>query len=110
MEYASTADDVLDEAGFETSNEGNFESEIFLSTDGKHTIHIKANTPKSRSEAWKWAINTYDLIKEKYGTKQAQSVREYNKEEDLGKCSKCGAKNIRSLKGKVYCSAKCWLS
>lgn len=30
-------------------------------------------------------------------------------QEDLGVCDKCGAKNLRSLKGKVYCSAKCWL-
>ena len=30
--------------------------------------------------------------------------------EDLGTCKKCGAPNKRSLKGKIYCSAKCWLT
>ena len=29
--------------------------------------------------------------------------------EDLGVCSKCGAKNLKSKNGNVYCSAKCWL-
>lgn len=31
-------------------------------------------------------------------------------EESLGNCKKCGAPNKRSMKGKVYCSAKCWLN
>ena len=29
--------------------------------------------------------------------------------QDLGVCTKCGAKNALSKLGKVYCSARCWL-
>lgn len=30
-------------------------------------------------------------------------------QQELGVCPKCGAPNARSLKGKIYCSKKCWL-
>lgn len=29
---------------------------------------------------------------------------------ELGVCEKCGAANAKSVKGNVYCSAKCWLT
>lgn len=30
-------------------------------------------------------------------------------EENLGTCAKCGAPNLKSQKGNLYCSKKCWL-
>ena len=60
------------------SNEkGEYELELYLSTDGKHTVHFKVNDPKSRHEAVKKATELYDYILRRYGTKQAQAVKEY---------------------------------
>ena len=54
-----------------------FEGEVFLSTDGKHTVHFRAGTDKGRSEGGKWAKDVFDAILSKYGTKQAQAAQEY---------------------------------
>lgn len=111
--YASQKDyeeseGLLDEA-VATTEEGDFSGEVFLSTDGKNTVHITANTKQGRKAGLVWAKAVYEGLRGAYGTKQAQAVKEYSKEEDLGKCKDCGAPNKRSMKGKVYCSAKCWL-
>jgi hypothetical protein len=100
-------DNALEEAGL--NDKGGFEGEVWLSTDGKHTVHTKAETSDGRKNAWIWQKKVYQYLLENYGTKQAQAVKEYNKEEDLGVCKDCGAKNLRSQKGKVYCGNKCWL-
>jgi hypothetical protein len=98
-------DDILqDDAAI-----GEFEGELYLSTDGKNTVHVKARTQEGRKAALKWAKLVYEGIKSTYGTKQQLNVEAYNKEEDLGVCPKCGAPNAKSMKGKIYCSAKCWL-
>ena len=98
-----TNDDIKEE-------EGSFEGEVWLSTDAKNTVRIKATTPEGRKAGMAWAKAVYDRLLEKYGTKQSVSKKEYSDEEDLGKCSNCSATNLRSQKGKVYCSAKCWLN
>ena len=56
--------------------ESDYEFELFLSTDGKNTVHVKANR-KNANKALKAATETYDYIKARYGTKQALSVKEY---------------------------------
>lgn len=103
-------DEVLDEAKMETLPEGDFEGELFLSTDGKNTVHVKSDTKEGRKAALLWAKEVYERLKESYGTKQELSNKVYNHVEDLGKCPKCGADNKKSLKGKIYCGAKCWLN
>jgi len=60
----------------------NFEGEIWLSTDGKLTVRMKAETPEGRFAGAKWAKDTYEAIVKRYGTKQAQAVREYKKPEE----------------------------
>lgn len=90
-------------------HEGSFEGEIWLSTDAKNTVRVKATTADGRKAGLAWAKAVYDRLLFSYGTKQSVSRKEYSGEEDLGKCVKCGANNLRSQKGKVYCSAKCWL-
>jgi ribosomal protein L44E len=102
---------IKDNVGDISTDSGDFEGEVFWSTDGKHTVHVKASTKDGRRSALAWGNEVYKRIKDTYGTKQAQSVKEYAKEpiEDLGKCSSCGAPNKKSLKsGKLYCSALCW--
>ena len=46
-----------------------FVGEIWLSTDGKHTIHAKASTPEGRTAAGEWAIRAYKFIEKELGTK-----------------------------------------
>jgi len=90
---------------------GEFEGELFLSSDGKNTVHIKASTKEGRKAGLTWAKSLYDKLMHTYGSKQSISVKEYAKEgqPDLGKCVKCGAENKMSSKGKAYCSALCWI-
>ena len=100
--------DDIDNALMETDND--FTGEVFLSTDGKHTVHVKASTKEGRKAALNWAKLVYEGIKSNYGTKQELNKTTYNEKEELGNCPKCGAPNAKSLKtGKPYCSAKCWL-
>ena len=61
-------------------NKEDYELEMFLSTDGKHTVHVIVKNPNARRTAVKKAMEMYDYIEARYGTKQAQSVREYAKE------------------------------
>ena len=91
--------------------EGDFEAEVFLSTDGKHTVNVRASTKAGRKAALAWSKAVYDKLIYTYGTKQAQAKRDYETPStpDLGKCKDCGAPNKMSTKGKPYCSAKCWL-
>lgn len=65
--------DTLDQAKLLTLTDGltKEDLEIFLSTDGKNTVHLR-NATKIQQ-----AINIFDFIKELYGTKQAQAVKEY---------------------------------
>lgn len=110
--YASQKDyeeseGLLDEAVANTET-GEFVGEIFLSTDGKNTVHIIAKTPQGRKAALVWAKAVYEGLRGSYGTKQQLNAETYNKEEDLGKCPKCKAEMKMSSKGKPYCSALCW--
>jgi len=102
-------DEALDEAKMKTLPDGKFTGEVFLSTDGKNTVHIISDTQDGRKAGLAWAKEVYDRLKEAYGTKQQLNMNTYDPKEDLGKCPKCGADNLRSHKGNVYCSAKCWM-
>jgi hypothetical protein len=99
----------LDEAKINQMDlEGEFCLEVFLSSDGKNTVHVKADGDH-KENAMKKAMRLFDFLREVYGTKQAQAKKEYSDEEDLGKCVKCGAPNVRyKTSGKIGCSAYCW--
>lgn len=56
---------------------GNFEGEVWLSTDGKHTVRIKANTEEDRKQALIWAKKVYEAVVARYGTKQALNAKTY---------------------------------
>jgi hypothetical protein len=101
--------DDIDEVLEEQASVGEFIGELFLSTDGKNTVHVKSATAEGRKAGLKWAKLVYDGMRSAYGTKQQLNMETYDTKEDLGVCGKCGAKNLRSLKGKIYCSARCWL-
>lgn len=57
--------------------EKKYRFELYLSTDGKHTVHMTAEDPEVVKEAVAKAMNMYDYVVSRYGTKQAQAVREY---------------------------------
>ncbi|MEK6879065.1 MAG: hypothetical protein AABY22_05625 [Nanoarchaeota archaeon] len=86
---------------------GEFEGEIFLSTDGKNTVHVKALTTEGRKASLIWAKTVYDRLIFRYGTKQAQAKREYSDEEKCETCNslavkKSGEKNGRKWTG-IFC-------
>lgn len=62
----------------ENKKEGDFEFECWLSTDGKHTVRIKAMTKEGRDTGLLYAKKAFDRIMTIYGTKQAQAVKEYS--------------------------------
>jgi ribosome-associated translation inhibitor RaiA len=53
-----------------------YEVELFLSSDGKHTIHIKTGS-RNAQKAIAEAMDRFDFVLARYGTKQAQAVKEY---------------------------------
>ena len=57
---------------------GEYKLTLFMSTDGKHTVSVVVDAPDSRKDAILAAEKLYDYIKFKYGTKQAQAVKEYS--------------------------------
>lgn len=61
----------------EIDGEGEFEGELFLSTDGKNTVHIKASTKDGREKALKWAKKVYEGLRSTYGTKQELNKETY---------------------------------
>ncbi len=59
----------------EEESKEDFEFELFLSTDGKNTVRVKANTPKGRTEAMKYAKAVYEKLVARYGTKAEQYTK-----------------------------------
>lgn len=53
----------------EKNKAGKFTGEIWLSTDGKHTVHVIADTPDGRKAGGEWAVKAYQWIVEQLGTK-----------------------------------------
>lgn len=77
--------------------EEDYELEIYLSTDGKNTVHIKTNNPLARRNAIVKALETYEYLRTRFGTKQAQAVKEYGKErpeDDKAKQENCLHKEV----------------
>ena len=84
------------------------ELELFLSTDGKHTVNIRTTTDKEVSV--QKAMELYDFIKEIYGTKQAQAKSEYSKptEDQLNSESFCPVHKVEMRKYEK--NGKSWYS
>ena len=76
-EYANQAAEPEPEVDTAPKSVKEYELEMFLSTDGKHTVHIKVSDPAARHEAVQKAMEMYDFVLARYGTKQAQAVKEY---------------------------------
>lgn len=85
--------------------------EIYLSSDGKHTVHIRADGETELVKAYNVASRMYKKILEQHGagTKQAKAIEKEEKESKLGNCDRCGAPMSWSQRtNKAYCSALCW--
>lgn len=90
------ADDVLDEStakepewpeepGEEATSDNfmaNSKIILWLSTDGKNTVQLETNETvgKLRKQAIAKTMELYDFVLARYGTKQAQAVKEYGKD------------------------------
>jgi hypothetical protein len=57
--------------------EGEFELQMILSTDGKHTVMVKAVTKIGRKQGLEYAQRLYERVVQRYGTKQNQVIKEY---------------------------------
>lgn len=55
-----------------------FTLELFLSSDGKHTVRIETKTEAERNIAIPYAKVLYKKIIEEFGTKQEQAVKAYS--------------------------------
>ena len=60
-----------------TEEKSIFKGTLFLSTDGKHTVSVEADTPEGRRAALKWANTVYRRLLVTYGTKQKQVIEQY---------------------------------
>lgn len=56
-----------------------FDFDLYLSTDGKHSVHISAETQMGRRAGIKYAVSVYDRLIQRFGTKQSQTIKEYSK-------------------------------
>jgi len=55
-----------------------FKLELFLSSDGKHTVHLETDTKEQRDEGIPYAKALYKKIIEEFGTKQSLNKSTYN--------------------------------
>ena len=75
--------------------------ELFMSTDGKHTVHVTVENPEARKEAVQKGMEMYDYVVTRYGTKQAQAVREYGNGERKPSQETCKHTNIKFAQSKT---------
>lgn len=61
--------------------EEDYEFEMWLSTDGKNSVRVSTNNPKARKQAMLKAVEAYEYLRTRYGTKQEQNVKTYSKDE-----------------------------
>ena len=55
--------------------QGDFEYELFLSSDGKNTVRVKAQTKEGREAANIYAKRVFDRLIARYGTKAEQYTK-----------------------------------
>jgi len=91
-----TIDEVLNEAKENSiDQEGDYDFELWLSSDGKHTVKVTSKTAEGKRKALKVATDTFDYILERYGTKQALSVKEYGNGKKEVKPEECKHTNVK---------------
>lgn len=56
-----------------------FKGEVYLSSDGKNTVHFEADTPEGRTAGGEWAIKVYRALEKEFGTKADMWERTINK-------------------------------
>ena len=98
--FQEEMEQALEDAKMDTLPDGKFEGELFLSTDGKNTVHIKADTRDGREAGLKWAKAVYEGLKIAYGTKQQLNAETYKEKGEM-----CAIHNVemkRSKKGNWY--------
>ncbi len=89
--------------------------EYFISSDGKHAVHVQMTqlTNEAADKSFELASYIYDMITSKYASKMSNGHKPVQQklEANYGNCEKCGAELVKNPKtGKVFCSAKCWLN
>lgn len=55
-----------------------YNKQVILSTDGKHTVIVSANTAEEMAEGIKWAVKAYEGMVKKYGLKHEQYAKSLN--------------------------------
>jgi hypothetical protein len=86
--------------------EAKYTFELFLSTDGKHTVRVSSDTPEGSKKAYEVAVSIYEQVLERYGTKQQQmstqekKVREFDKMIEKERQENCGHINKKVLQVK----------
>lgn len=83
---------AVDETDWMKTEEGNgeFEGEVWLSTDGKNTVRVLGLTKAGRAEALQWAKLVYNRLLAVYGTKQDQEIKAVEKMNPGLTCDTCG--------------------
>jgi len=106
-DFDKGVESVLDGVEEDTAK---YEGELWLSTDGKHSVHIKADTTAGRREGADWAMRIYKRIVANLGTKPELWEKAMNG--NYIKCSICGkpaleksgiSKTGKSWKG-IFCN------
>ena len=107
-EEESKSDPEWIDAEEQDVTEASFEFEMYLSTDGKHTVHVKADTRKGRTQAIAYAMKNYDFILTRYGTKQGQAVKEYGNGKPKVSSTDCKHTNIKFAQSKTEANPGRW--
>lgn len=55
-----------------------YELEVWMSTDGKHTVRGKATSPEGKKLMYGAVVSIFDQIKARYGTKQELNTKVYD--------------------------------
>ena len=69
----------LEEKEIESALDDSFEFEMWLSTDGKHTVNVKAKTDGGRAAAVAYATARYEEVQKTYGKKGVTQTNDFAK-------------------------------
>lgn len=94
-EYIQMADTIDTEDWMKTEEgNGEFEGEVWLSTDGKNTVRVLGSTKEGRAAGLLWAKEVYNRLLAVYGTKQDKVIEAAKKASPGLSCEVCGAQAI----------------
>ena len=75
-----------------------YELEVWMSTDGKHTVRGKATTTEGKKLMYGAVVSIFEQIKGRYGTKQALNAAVYDKPAENVDPSTCKHARTKTLK------------